>query len=325
MTDPGMTNRHLSPEGFRDYLRSGAPSLVKLDGSPVVYLVIDPMLRKVGLRTPALRHAVPDLADYQHMSAAVVHWNGGPWCEFRIEGELMLEAYPMLCAIADRIQLRSMGFGAAVVDGLRCLGELLAGRRRLSAEEEIGLFGELMLLRHLLRGMAAADAVAAWRGPEGEEHDFALPDGDIEVKSTTSETRSHWIHGVGQLEPTPGRRLRLLSLQLTGAGAGGASLVELIEDLRALLRTDGTTESFDRKLARLNWRDASADLYTTRFRLRTDPAAYDVDGAFPALTPSLLEAGGLDQSRVRQVRYLIELDGLSPSSDARDLLLNIGG
>src|SRR5262249_48510664 len=110
MTSAGDSRRHLSPDGFQEYLRAGAPSVIKIEGSPSVYLAIDPSLSKLALRTPLQRQSVPDLSAYQHISAAAVHWNDAQWCELRIEGDIIVEAYPILCAIADRIQLRSLDF-----------------------------------------------------------------------------------------------------------------------------------------------------------------------------------------------------------------------
>ena len=323
MTAAENPQRHLSSDGFREYLSSGAPSVVKIEGSPAVYLVIDPAPRKVALRTPLESHAVPDLSAYRHISAATIHWNDTPWCELRIEGDIIVEAYPILCAIADRIQLRSLDFRAAVIEALGSLRELLAGRGRLAEEQEIGLFGELLLLRHLLGKLPASRAIACWRGPEREEHDFVLPDVDVEVKSTTSDVRCHWINDIRQLEPTLGRRLQLLSIQLTGAGAGGSSLPELIDQVRELVPDGAPSEELSRKLASLNWHSKAAALYTSRFRLRTPPAIFDVDAAFPALTPPRLAAAHLDQSRFKQIRYLIELAGLPASHDQSGLVSNI--
>jgi len=323
MTTPEASQRHLSREGLGEYLRSGAPAVVKIEGSPAVYLVIEPILRRLVLRTPLARQPIPDLSAYQHISAETIYWNDGRWCELRIEGEMIADAYPVLCSIADRIQLQSLDFSTAVVGALSSLRELLAGAQRLTEQQEIGLFGELLFLKHLLGKKVTAEAVASWRGPEGEEHDMALAEGDVEVKSTTTEERCHWIGDVRQLEPTFGRRLWLLSFQLTGAGAGGASLPELIEEIRALLRAESGAEEFEAKLNAVGWRDDTADLYVRRLRLRSKPECYEIDHTFPAITPQRLAAAGLDQSRFVQIRYMIDLRGLQVSSDVPESLSTV--
>ena len=55
-------------------------------------------------------------------------------------------------------------------------------------------------------------------GPQAEEHDFALPDGDIEVKTTRTDRRVHVIHGAGQLTPAPGRPRRPAAPPSSGPG-----------------------------------------------------------------------------------------------------------
>jgi Putative PD-(D/E)XK family member, (DUF4420) len=320
MTAPPTSQRHLSRDGLREYLRSGAPSVVKIDGTPVVYLVIEPILKRLVLRTPLTGQPIPDLATYRHISAETIYWNDTQWCELRIEGEMISDAYPVLCSIADRIQLQSLDFRTAVTGALSSLHELLAGARRLSEQQEIGLFGELLVVKHLLGTMATAEALASWRGPEGEEHDISLAGGDVEVKSTIAEERCHWIGDVRQLEPTIGRRLWLLSLQLTGAGAGGVTLPDLIEQLRVLVTSDTALEEFERKLDAVGWRDDTENLYLRRLRLRSKPECYLIDRDFPAITPQRLVAAGLDQNRFVQIRYMIDLSGLKAETDMPEFL-----
>jgi hypothetical protein len=320
MSEPDASGRHLSADSFRDYVQAGAPSVVKIDGSPVMYLAINAMPHRIALRTPLTRHGLPDLSGYRHISVAIIHWNDTQWCELRVDGDIIFDAYPIVCAIADRVQLLSMDFGPAVVEALDALRQLLAGRGMLSEEQEIGLFGELLVLRHLLRQLPALDALACWRGPAGEEHDFALPGADLEVKSTTSELRSHWIGDIRQLEPSPGRRLMLISIQLTGAGADGASLAELIEEVCSLV-SDATAAAVLRK--KLDYPNRYRGPQPRRFRLRTIPAIFDVDSEFPAITPGRLEEARLDRRRFKQVRYLIELEGLREAADVPHVVAGV--
>lgn len=324
MTPPDPLRRHLSLDGFCEYLRSGAPAVVRLDGSPVVYLVIDPAPQRLALRTPLQRHAVPDLSEYRHISAGSIYWNDAQWCELRVDGDLVVDAYPIICAIADRIQLRSMDFGAAVNEALVALRHLLASAARLSDEHEIGLFGELLLLRHLLTRIAPDDALAAWRGPTREEHDFVLGDIDVEVKSTLAERRTHWIGDLRQLEPKLNRRLLLLSVQLTAAGAGGLTLPQLVDEVGKSLPKGSAVADFRQLLETLNWSAVVRAPFTRRLQLRSVPALFEVDHTFPALTSKRLEAAGLELNRFSEVRYAVDLTGLPAAADTPDHLKNIG-
>ncbi len=72
----------------------------------------------------------------------------------------------------------------------------------LSPEEEIGLFGELAVLRVLLDGEAdPAGLCACWVGPLGALHDFRFGSGAMEVKTTVLGAHSYArITGLGQLD-----------------------------------------------------------------------------------------------------------------------------
>lgn len=322
MSRPAEPHRHLSIDGFSEYLAAGAPSALKIDGEPVVYISFDPSRPRLALRTPLGKQSIPDLSGYDRISAASVYWNDAQWCELRLDGEVIKDAYPVFCSIADRIQLQSMSFGSAVVDALSSLRELLSGKGRLSHEQEIGLYGELLVLCSLLSNLPAAEALGSWRGPEAEEHDFTLSLDDVEVKSTTAEERAHWINGFRQLEPTVGRKLWLLSVQLTAAGPSGTSLAELVAQTRSLLDGPELLQEIDQKLALLNWRDDSAALYGRRYRLRSKPRIFRIDEAFPALTPARFNKAGVAHERLSQIRYQIDLEGFPAATDFPDELTN---
>ncbi len=219
-----------------------------------------------------------------------------------------MDVYPMFCAIADRIQLESRSPLDALDATLAIWSQLLARRKRLSDDQEIGLFGELLLLRALVVSTDESDAVASWRGPLAEEHDFGFGEIDAEIKTTTAEVRRHWINGLTQLVPTEHRTLWLVSVQITRAGAGhGESLPELIDAVRSLLRGDESRRLYDETLSTLRWSDRDRDLYPQRWTLRSTPRAFQVGPAFPTLTSESLVRLGLLGSEIIQVRYEINL------------------
>lgn len=322
MSQSATPPRHLSIDGFSEYLAAGAPSALKIEGEPIVYISVDPAHPRLTLRTPLGNQTMPDLSGYDRLSASSVYWNDGQWCELRLDGEIVEDAYPVFCSIADRIQLRAMSFGDAVLDALGSLRELLAGKGRLTQEQEIGLYGELLVLGSLLGMMPASGALSSWRGPDSAEHDFSLDVDDVEVKCTLAEDRAHWINGLCQMEPTIGRKLWLLSVQLTAAGPSGTSLAELVETTRSYFSDPLLVREMDEKLAVLNWRDDAAELYQRRYRIRSQPLLFRVDDGFPALTASRFERAGLAFDRLRQVRYQIDLTGLHGSSEVPAQLAN---
>ncbi len=301
----GQQGRHLSADGFRDYLTAGVPIDHPIEGSPRLVLFIDPTRPRIGLRAPAGNGVAP-ATGLEHISAHVVHFEGHRYLELAVtDRRLFVDAYPVLCAVADRIQLDGMTFQAAVTETLRHLGHLLRAEDTLSRETETGLIGELALLAGMIKIFGPDIAVAAWRGGQGEEHDFGLPDTDIEVKTTTSERRVHWISSLTQLVATGGRPLHLVSIQITRAGTDGVTVNDLIERIRAA--TGSARDRFDTQLVSAGWRERYVASATQQWRGRHRPAVFIVDDQFPRITPDLLGSAGVDLTVVTEVRYHVDL------------------
>ena len=92
----------------------------------------------------------------------------------------------------------------AVEEQVKAVGVVLARLRRwqqmlekgrsglLSEPVQTGLFGELLFLRDVLSShMAAVDALKCWRGPFGEEQDFAVGPVLVEIKTQRSTSDRH--------------------------------------------------------------------------------------------------------------------------------------
>jgi hypothetical protein len=304
--------RYLSEAALDEFMGSSSTTAVRISGVPEVQLVFSPGKNcGVALRVEWDGTATPDLSDYEHLSASVVRTGDRAWAELLIDDpDVLRRALPVLWRITDRIQLDQLGFAAAVVATLDDFRELLEGASGLSPEREVGLFGELLVLDCLITAIGASEAVVAWRGPNGDEHDFDLGGGDLEVKSTTSEKRIHWIGSLSQLEPTPGRTLWLLSVQLTTGSSEAVSIAELIEKLRSRVIGVGR-DAFEKKLHAAGWRDKYFTKTRRRFRLRSTPLLLPVNNEFPAITQGRITAAGIPLSRLRDIRYSIDVAGLA--------------
>ena len=93
------------------------------------------------------------------------------------------EFYYFVMSVADEIQLRDAVPLDAVERKLREWEQLLARLALLTPEEQIGLWGELWMLRRL--GATYGEGVlSAWVGPQGEAHDFRVGNVEFEVKAT---------------------------------------------------------------------------------------------------------------------------------------------
>jgi hypothetical protein len=304
--------RHLTDATLDEFMASVPRTAFRIPGTPEVRLVFLPGAQGgVALRVAWDGAAVPDLSEYEHLSTSVIRAGEQAWAELLIDDpDVFRRAVPVVWRVADRIQLEQVDFGAAVVATLADFGELVEGASGLSSEREVGLVGELTVLDCLISALGGAQAVAAWRGPNGDEHDFDLGGGDLEVKSTLSERRVHWIGSLSQLEPTPSRALWLLSIQLTTGLGEAPTIADLVAKLRSRLPS-ATLEAFEKKLYTAGWRDKYRTTVRRRFSLRSTPALLHVDDEFPALTQVRVAAAGMPLARLREIAYSIDVGGLA--------------
>jgi len=315
---PENLSRHLSPTGLEQFLEVGAPAVIRLEGTPTALLVIDPPEGQMALRVRSDDEVLTGLDSFRLITPGIVWFEGERYAELRITaGGALVEAYPILCALADRVQIQGDDFTPAAQDVLAKFHHLLQGLGRMSETEEVGLIGELLVLRRLLGHLGATKSTLdSWTGPSGEEHDFAVRNCDLEVKTTTSERRVHWIHGLTQLLPTEARPLWLVSIQLTAGGQAGMTLADHVRSVRSELNDKGAIESFNDRLRIRGWDDDQEHFYAQRFVLRSTPQAFEILEGFPSITPSLFDAAGRVHDRISQVSYRVDLTSMQEGHKA---------
>ncbi len=322
MTAAAHGGRMMTPAVLMEHWHNGVPVIVPLTGTPELRLWIDSTRRRLTLRAPSSSGTQLPVNTLAHVSVETVIENGVSYVEISTtDKDLVFDGYAMLMAVADRIQLGGAEAVAALEETLATWGAILAARARLSPGAEIGLFGELLVVRGLLAADAAG--IGAWRGGFGEEHDFGFAEADLEVKTTSGERRHHWIHGLAQLLGTDGSPLWILSLQITRGGDGqGLRLPELIDEVLAAVDGQGR-DRVEQNLAGAGWHEAQRDLYVERWRPRTAPLLLRVDGRFPRLTAPLLSALAVDTGSLHRVDYEIDLTDRQPSPDPPPAVVEI--
>lgn len=305
-------SRYLTDAALDEFIASGPITAFRIPGAPEVHLVFLPGAEGgVVLRVAWDGASVPDLSEYEHLSTSVARTEKQAWAELLIDDpDVFRRALPVVWRIADRIQLEQVSFTESVLFTLADFRELLEGASSLSSDLEVGLFGELNVVDCLVSSLGGTRAVEAWRGPNREEHDFDLSSGDLEVKCTLSEKRVHWIGSLTQLEPTPGRTLWLLSMQLTTGLGEGMTIADLVAKLRSRL-VGADLDAFEKKLYSAGWRDKYRATVRRRFKLRSTPLLLPVDEEFPALTQARVATTGMQLARLREIAYSIDVAGLS--------------
>ena len=202
-------------------------------------------------------------------------------------------------------------FEHAVLASIADMKHLLASRGRLTDQAETGLWGELLVLEHIIGRAGEETALESWLGAAASEHDFSFPTFEAEVKTTRAESRRHLVRGDSQLQESPDRPLFLISIQTTLAGSAstGRTLPQMIAAIRGRLRTRVT--HFDAALQALGYRDTDADLYDTKLQLRSNPRAYAIDAGFPVITMWRLGEVVPNAHLVSDLSYRVDVAGLS--------------
>ena len=179
------------------------------------------------------------------------------------------------------------------------------GAVHLSAEDEVGLVGELTVLEKMLEvGMAPEAAIRAWSGPLDGLRDFELGFGAIEVKTTVAT--AGLVAKIGSLEQLDDTNCKPIFLGAVkyALTESGQTLPEKISAIRARLESDPITLSeFDDRVLAAGYTPAHSPQYHRRFSLR-EIAMLEVGENFPRLMHGNVKPG------VISARYEINLEPL---------------
>lgn len=183
------------------------------------------------------------------------------------------------------------------------------GTRRLSAEEQQGLAGELLFLQRLATQLQPAAALQAWRGPLDEPKDFAFGSRAVEVKARHATRDVVKISSEHQLQLQEGQTLFLV-VYAFGSADGDMPEAFTLDSLVDRVRTDllAADPSVDQALeARLLGAGySSEDGYADRWWTVASVGAYAVASPFPRLEATSLALG------VSNVSYWLTLAACAP-------------
>ncbi|CAL9541149.1 PD-(D/E)XK motif protein [Streptomyces sp. enrichment culture] len=296
------------------YLGEGLAASYRLSPAasrPLVTYEIGDSGRDIALHVELDRHQRPPRSQLPAVYIDQVSHQGVRMARIRTtEVALMRDFHDLLMSVAGRIVSGGRTLEVAFGETVRAWSALLERPRAAALRKRLGLHGELAVLRLLAARYGWSTALDAWTGPEKEQHDFSLPQYDLEVKTTSSERHLHTMNGLGQLQTTSGRPLWLVFIRLTRGGAGGRSLTESVDAVRDAAAAQNVTlgAKLTRSLAAAGWSDEDTD--DERWTPRDTPlllAAEDVPGiTFAHVTPQIAE-------RVSAVRYDIDVTGLAPT------------
>jgi hypothetical protein len=190
---------------------------------------------------------------------------------------------------------------------------LLQNRRsskELSLNEQIGLFGELLVLKDVfLSNLDTEPAVLCWTGPVGDEQDFSYGRSLVEVKTTrASRDRKIRISSVDQLDSVSGDiTLAFQTLaHLEKEAEGALSLNALISNLREMIASSGaaTIEIFETRLMMMGYEETPS--YDKNFFTPVIKQFFAVEGTFPRICAADIPEGAVD------ISYSLLVDSCMP-------------
>jgi hypothetical protein len=322
----GGARSHPTWEEMRSLLESGPPTIHLIDGTPTVSILLDPTARVMGFRAPlqdlGFTPGAP-LAEIQPEKKTV---DGVATLDLVVRNpSLFPYFFSFVLSLADMIQVDKIPVAQAVDRALDQWRSLFRRVAMLSDEEQTGLAGELWMLERLA-SVWPNFALQAWIGPAGEAHDFRIANQEFEVKATRSERRIHVITSLGQLVPSPGHELFVLSLQFAAGGAGGGeSLFDKVVRLQNQFDAVGLGPTFEALLlGRYGINPITLEYYRERIQLRSEPRLVPVSVDFPCIRPEDIQGiGKPGMERVLDVRYRLDLTGLGFSDGSPEFLATI--
>ncbi len=186
--------------------------------------------------------------------------------------------------------------------------------RPLSPDAQIGLLGELWMLRLLADTSLGAGALDCWQGPLKAAQDFHVRGGAIEVKSTVRT--GSFLARINSIEQLDGNRAPIF---LCGfrfeENTDGLSLVDLVSELRERFKHAGVQRGFEALLMVMGYLDEHAPLYGRTLTLK-DARGFRSGGDMPRLTRAALPVA------IRSAAYVLDLDALEVTSVGITELIN---
>jgi hypothetical protein len=295
------------------YIETGTPIEDPILDDPEFRLIFHPSPQQLGVRLRiAEGRELPKISELRNISVSKVQIAGQSYAQVLTDSiPLFPSIYALIGDVLRRIEAGETDCLVALADCLRNFEALLARAGGISRDEAVGLYGELLVLECLL--LAGKAGAKAWIGANRQSHDIRLVALELEVKTTTSNNRHHFVHGLNQLTPTPGHELYVVSVRLGSPGSGaGRSLDGLVEDILASLSGDAeATQYLKSELAKTPYERGKHEC-TVAYQLAADPMQVSIGTDFPVVSHARLEEilGESAAGRVMRLDFLFNLEGL---------------
>lgn len=174
----------------------------------------------------------------------------------------------------------------------------------LSKEDQMGLYGELFLLRKLILSFSLTESIIkSWVGSDNLVVDFQYSNWGLEVKTSSGNNHQKVsISSERQLDTTNFHFLYLYHISLDIRQKSGETLIDIVDSIKNLIKQDSIVYNmFCIKLLEYGYFDSHLNLYENNgFQIR-DEVIYLVENDFPRIEEKDARKG------VGDVRYSIIL------------------
>lgn len=243
---------------------AGAYFAVDANGRPVLLIPTTPGRALIGRDSGVLSLSFGESLRFEINTDS---WDSGAVVLACLDDDLVTT----FCALALDVITRVAAAGErptpkAVSEAVSTWERLLRSRRRLSPEEELGLWGELWLLSRMQHTDSAVDA---WQGPTKAPFDFLFGRTALECKTSDQRLRHHFSQN--QLGRSAGDATVSVVSLWVGPDPMGCSLPELIGQLD---RAVTYRPEFEAKLLASGYSRVDAAHYRQRFAVREDPLVF---------------------------------------------------
>ena len=176
--------------------------------------------------------------------------------------------------------------------------------RKLTTEEQIGLFGEIQILKEILiKKFNLEESLSYWTGPS-KKHDFTLKNNLIEVKTTSTDTEKINTSSTNQIAPVYEKNLHLIFVQMK-KNLNGISLNGIIDSYSKILKdkSDLLFNDFILKLTQCRYLDIHRDEYNQKYKIDKFNF-FNINENFPYIKEYVVPDGLSDLS----ITYKIDLE-----------------
>jgi hypothetical protein len=181
---------------------------------------------------------------------------------------------------------------------------LRTSRKGLSVRRQIGLWGELFVLRKIAEKEGWHRALSWWTGSNHASHDFSFDGFAIEVKTTIARSQTVRISSLEQLDGDDLSALYLLNLKIEKVSKpDGRTLADMVALVRSDLVSGSATDQRDLEVRLIG--SGYHDIHMQKYRRQRFNAVsteiYVVDQVFPRLIRSEVPSG------IAEATYSVDL------------------